>query len=44
MLAPSAFMLSLLHDGAAAQLSAISTTHPVAVRGGWPVPDAITVR
>lgn len=33
-----------LDGGPSTQMSVISRQHPVAVRGGWPVPDAILVR
>ncbi len=33
-----------LDGGPSTQMSVISAKHPVAVRGGWPVPDAILVR
>ena len=33
-----------LDGGPSTQMSVISAKHPVEVRGGWPVPDAIVVR
>lgn len=33
-----------LDGGPSTQMSVISAKHPIAVRGGWPVPDAILVR
>ena len=33
-----------LDGGPSTQMSVISAKHPVTVRGGWPVPDAILVR